>query len=112
MEISEFGIKRSTKIVIVAVMATVIIAEIVACLCMGSVKPAESLVIDYEAAKESMSDMEKEEYEENRKNLIEKAENDGYAEEKLAEIYQKCKDSYGYLSYTDVQKALEEVKNG
>ncbi len=60
MEISEFGIKRSTKIVIVAVMATVIIAEIVACLCMGSVKPAESLVIDYEAAKESMTDMEKE----------------------------------------------------
>ena len=60
MEISEFGIKRSIKIVIVAVMATVIIAEIVACLCMGSVKPAESLVIDYEAAKESMTEMEKE----------------------------------------------------
>ena len=59
-----------------------------------------------------MSDSEKEEYEENRKNLIEKVENDGYAEEKLAEIYQKCRDSYGYLSYTDVQKALEEVKNG
>ena len=60
MEISEFGIKRSTKIIILAVMATVIIAEIVACLCMGSVKPAESLVIDYEAAKESMTEMEKE----------------------------------------------------
>lgn len=57
---AEIGIKRNTKIIIVAVMTTMIIAEIVACICMKSVRPAESLVVDYEAAKESMPELETE----------------------------------------------------
>ena len=60
MESEVYGIKRSHIIISVAVMVTVIIAEIVSCLCMTSVKPAESLVVDYEAAKESMTELETE----------------------------------------------------
>ena len=60
MESEVFGSKRNRQIIAVAVMVTVIIAELVACLCMKSVKPAESLVVDYEAAKESMAELETE----------------------------------------------------
>ena len=60
MEAEVWEIKRSTKIIMVAVMVTVIISEIVACLCLTSVRPAESLVVDYEAAKESMTELETE----------------------------------------------------
>lgn len=57
MESEVFGSKRNRQIIAVAVMVTVIIAELVACICMKSVKPAESLVVDYEAAKESMAEL-------------------------------------------------------
>lgn len=57
MEAAVIGIRRNSKIIAVAVMVTVIIAEIVACLCLKSVRPAESLVVDYEAAKESMPEL-------------------------------------------------------
>ena len=60
MESEIFRSKRNRQIIAVAVMVTVIIAELVACLCMKSVKPAESLVLDYEAAKESMAELETE----------------------------------------------------
>ena len=60
MESELFGSRRKRQIIAVAVMVTVIIAELVACLCMKSVKPAESLAVDYEAAKESMSELEAE----------------------------------------------------
>lgn len=60
MDSEIYGIKRSHIIISVAVMVTVIIAEIVSCLCMTSVKPAEGLVVDYEAAKDSMTDLETE----------------------------------------------------
>ena len=60
MESEIFRSKRNRQIIAVAVMVTVIIAELVACLCMKSVKPAESLVVDYEAAKESMAELETE----------------------------------------------------
>jgi hypothetical protein len=60
MEAEAMGIKRGHIIIAVAVMVTVIIAEIVACLCLTSVRPAESLVVDYEAAKESMAELETE----------------------------------------------------
>ena len=60
MDSEVYGIKRSHIIISVAVMVTVIIAEIVSCLCMTSVKPAEGLVVDYEAAKESMTELETE----------------------------------------------------
>ena len=60
MDSEVYGIKRSHIIISVAVMVTVIIAEIVSCLCMKSVKPAEGLVLDYEAAKESMAELETE----------------------------------------------------
>ena len=60
METEALGIRRNHIIIAVAVMVTVIIAEIVACLCMTSVRPAESLVVDYEAAKESMTELETE----------------------------------------------------
>ena len=58
MEAEVWEIKRSTKIIMVAVMVTAIIAEIVACLCLTSVRPAESLVVDYEAAKEYLNQMQ------------------------------------------------------
>ena len=48
------------QIIAVAVMVTVIIAEIVAGLCLNSVSPADSLVVDYEAAKDSMAELETE----------------------------------------------------
>ena len=60
MDSEVYGIKRSHIIISVAVMVTVIIAEIVSCLCMTSVKPAEGLVVDYEAAKDSMTELETE----------------------------------------------------
>ena len=60
MDSEVYGIKRSHIIISVAVMVTVIIAEIVSCFCMTSVKPAEGLVVDYEAAKESMTELETE----------------------------------------------------
>ena len=60
MDSEVYGIKRSHIIIFVAVMVTVIIAEIVSCLCMTSVKPAEGLVVDYEAAKDSMTELETE----------------------------------------------------
>ena len=60
MDSEVYGIKRSHIIISVAVMVTVIIAEIVSCLCMTSVKPAEGLVVDYEAAKDSMTELESE----------------------------------------------------
>ena len=60
MEAEALGIKRSHIAIVTAVMVTVIIAEIVACLCMTSVRPAESLVVEYEAAKESMAELEME----------------------------------------------------
>lgn len=67
---------------------------------------------EYYVYRAEMSAAEKEEYEENRQNLIEKAEKDGYGTEKLEELYHRYADSYGYLSYENVQKILEEVKNG
>lgn len=60
MDSEVYGIKRSHIIISVAVMVTVIIAEIIACLCMTSVKPAEGLMVDYEAAKDSMTELETE----------------------------------------------------
>ena len=60
MDSEVYGIKRSHIIISVAVMVTVIIAEIVSCLCMTSVQPAEGLVVDYEAAKDSMTELETE----------------------------------------------------
>ena len=67
---------------------------------------------EYYTYRSVLSDTEREEYEENRKNLIEKADREGYSEEKLQEIYETYADSYGYLSYADIQEALKEVKNG
>ena len=60
MESEVFVSKRNRQIIAVAVMVTTIIVELVACICMKTVKPAESLVVDYEAAKESMSELEAE----------------------------------------------------
>ena len=49
---------------------------------------------------------------ENRNKLIEKVEKEGYPEEKLQEIYEKYADSYGYVSLSEIEDALQEVKNG
>ena len=46
MEAEALGIKRNHIFIAVAVMVTVTFAEIVACLCLTSVRPAESLVGD------------------------------------------------------------------
>ena len=67
---------------------------------------------DYYGRTESLSEAEMEEYLENRNRLIEKAEKEGYPEGKLHEIYEEYSDSYGYISISDIEEALQEVKNG
>ena len=67
---------------------------------------------DYYGRTESLSETELEEYLENRKQLIEKVEKEGYPEEKLQEIYEEYADSYGYISLSEIEDALQEVKNG
>ena len=84
MDSEVYGIKRSHIIISVAVMVTVIIAEIVSCLCMTSVKPAEGLVVDYEAAKDSMTELETELRVTDRA----KVENADYAPHKQSKKYQ------------------------
>ena len=66
----------------------------------------------YYGRTEALSEDELEEYMENRNKLIEKLEKEGYPEEKLHEIYEKYADSYGYVSLSDIEDALQEVKNG
>ena len=67
---------------------------------------------DYFGKTESLSKEELAEYEESRNKLVEKAEEEGYPQDKLQEIYENYADSYGYLTYSDIEKPLEEVKNG
>ena len=58
----KIGIERFKQLAKVAgiVMMTLLVAETVACLCMGSVKTGKGLVADYEAAKGSMAGLDTE----------------------------------------------------
>lgn len=67
---------------------------------------------DYYGETDRLSKEEYAEYEENRNALIERIEKEGYPEDKLHEIYEKYADSYGYVSLSDIEDALQEVKNG
>ena len=59
-----------------------------------------------------MSKDEYQEYLEEKNNVIDKMKGFGYSEEELHNIYNSCKDGYGYLSASDVAKMMKEADNG
>ena len=67
---------------------------------------------DYYAKTSKMSKDEYQEYLEEKNNVIDKMKGFGYSEEELYNIYNSCKDGYGYLSASDVAKMMKEADNG
>ncbi|MBP5280475.1 MAG: hypothetical protein J6Z03_08315, partial [Erysipelotrichaceae bacterium] len=67
---------------------------------------------DYYGNTNKMSAEELQEYEEERSEVIALLNKKGYSEEELKNIYDSCKDSYGYLSASDVEKLMKEEDNG
>ena len=67
---------------------------------------------DYYGNTNKMSVEEIEEYETEKSDVINMLKEKGYSEEELKNIYDSCKDGYGYISSGDVEKLMKEENNG
>ena len=67
---------------------------------------------DYYGNTNKMSAEEIEEYETEKSDVINMLKEKGYSEEELKNIYDSCKDGYGYISSGDVEKLMKEENNG
>lgn len=67
---------------------------------------------DYYANTNKMSKEEYQDYKQDREALIEKMKDFGYNEEELSDIYDSCKDEYGYLRVSDIKEKMKEADNG
>ena len=67
---------------------------------------------DYYGNTNKMSTEELQEYQRERADMLALLEKKGYSEEELKNIYDSCKDGYGYVSAIDVEEMMKEEDDG
>ena len=67
---------------------------------------------DYYANTKRMSDEEYQDYLNDRSQAISRMNELGYSESELLSIYDSCKDNYGYIEMSKLDKYMKEANNG
>ena len=67
---------------------------------------------DYYAQTSGMSEDERAEYETKKQELLLELQKHGYSQQELKDIYDECKDEYGYVRSYDLEPYLKGENNG